>query len=186
MVSIMPFAYMVGVEDSDVMEKRVATFYAGKLTAKEMRLAYFIASGIAALFGAIHCIAWSFDFPSQTEQFLWHVSSIAITCLPLGPPLVFGIEFVWENWVKNRVPNRLNQQMMWIFMHHVLPTCYYLLLKSYALHPGSGYIIWLGIHILALPSCQNISDCSLDHAHTSCVTHTIHSNSILFASVLSF
>lgn len=116
MVSIMPFAYMVGVEDSDVMEKRVATFYAGKLTAKESRVAYFIASGIAALFGVIHCIAWSFDFPSQTEQFLWHVSSIAITCLPLGPPLVFGIEFVWENWVKSRVPNRLNQQMVWIFV----------------------------------------------------------------------
>ena len=41
-------------------------------------------------FGGIHCIAWSFAFPSSTEQLLWRISSIAITGIPLP---VAGILF---------------------------------------------------------------------------------------------
>ena len=47
---------------------------------------------VTMVFGAIHCIAWSFAFPSQTEQLLWRISSIAIT----GIPLVFmGTLFIF-------------------------------------------------------------------------------------------
>jgi hypothetical protein len=34
------------------------------------------------VFGAIHCIAWFFDFPSHTKLFLWRLSSVAITAVP--------------------------------------------------------------------------------------------------------
>lgn len=112
----MPFAYMVGFEDHGIMERKTSTFYAGKLTATETRVAYFIASGIAALFGSIHCIAWSFKFPSDTEQFLWHISSVAITCIPLALPLVFGIRKAWENWAVDWVPRCVSQQMEWFFV----------------------------------------------------------------------
>ena len=43
------------------------------------------------VFGGIHCIAWSFAFPSPTEQLLWRISSIAITGIPLA---VAGIVFI--------------------------------------------------------------------------------------------
>ena len=39
---------------------------------------------VTMVFGGIHCIAWSFAFPSPTEQLLWRISSIAITGLPLA------------------------------------------------------------------------------------------------------
>jgi hypothetical protein len=39
---------------------------------------------VTMVFGGIHCIGWSFDFPSHTEQLLWRISSIAITGIPLG------------------------------------------------------------------------------------------------------
>ena len=46
---------------------------------------------VAMVFGGIHCIAWSFSFPSPTEQLLWRISSIAITGIPLA---VVGIVFI--------------------------------------------------------------------------------------------
>lgn len=39
---------------------------------------------VTTLFGGIHCIGWSFAFPSRTEQLLWRISSISITAIPLG------------------------------------------------------------------------------------------------------
>ena len=39
---------------------------------------------IATIFGAIHCVAWSFQFPSHTEQLLWRIASLSITCLPMA------------------------------------------------------------------------------------------------------
>jgi hypothetical protein len=39
---------------------------------------------VTTVFGGIHCIGWSFDFPSHTEQLLWRISSISITAIPLG------------------------------------------------------------------------------------------------------
>jgi hypothetical protein len=39
---------------------------------------------VTMVFGGTHCIRWSFDFPSHTEQLLWRISSISITRIPLG------------------------------------------------------------------------------------------------------
>ena len=39
---------------------------------------------VTMVFGGIHCVAWSFAFPSSTEQLLWRISSIAITGIPLA------------------------------------------------------------------------------------------------------
>jgi hypothetical protein len=38
---------------------------------------------VTLVFGGVHCIGWSFHFPSQTERLLWRMSSIAITGVPL-------------------------------------------------------------------------------------------------------
>lgn len=35
---------------------------------------------ITTLFGAIHCIAWSFRFRTHHEQPIWRLSSVVITC----------------------------------------------------------------------------------------------------------
>ena len=62
--------------------QRVGTFYSGKLKRGEYACAVFVAGLFAMIFGAVHCIAWSFEFPTPTEQLLWRISSLAITCVP--------------------------------------------------------------------------------------------------------
>ncbi|KAK0209960.1 hypothetical protein DFS33DRAFT_1289497 [Desarmillaria ectypa] len=42
----------------------------------ETRFAIMI--GVGSLFGAFHCVAWSFDFPSHTEMVLWRFSSLTV------------------------------------------------------------------------------------------------------------
>jgi hypothetical protein len=70
----------------------VPMFYAGRLICDDMeRRATLAASAIATLFGAIHCIAWSFEFESHTEKWLWRISSLTITCIP--PVLFVGFRF---------------------------------------------------------------------------------------------
>jgi hypothetical protein len=74
------------LDDDDVIKegaKRVPTFYVGELTTKRTTLAAFAAMVIATIFGGIHCVAWSFEFPSHIEQLLWRIASIAITSAPL-------------------------------------------------------------------------------------------------------
>ncbi|KAI0059778.1 hypothetical protein BV25DRAFT_1918173 [Artomyces pyxidatus] len=38
----------------------------------------------AMLFGAVHCAAWHYVFPSGTERIIWRVSSLAIVALPVA------------------------------------------------------------------------------------------------------
>ena len=72
-----------GDDDIKPESKRVGTFYSGKLKRSEQACVVFVAGLFATIFGAIHCIAWSFLFPTQTEQLLWRISSLSITCVPL-------------------------------------------------------------------------------------------------------
>jgi hypothetical protein len=71
-----------GNDDIATGAASVPMFYAGKLNNDMERHATFAASAIATLFGAIHCIAWSFEFESRTEKWLWRISSLTITCIP--------------------------------------------------------------------------------------------------------
>jgi hypothetical protein len=63
--------------------KQVPTFYAGELSEDENLFANFFGVTLATIFGAIHCVAWPFQFPSYPEQWLWRASSLTITCVPL-------------------------------------------------------------------------------------------------------
>ena len=53
---------------------------------------------VTMVFGGIHCIAWSFAFPSSTEQLLWRISSIAITGIPLA---FVGIAVLHDHFSSN-------------------------------------------------------------------------------------
>lgn len=78
----------------------VPMFYSGKLIPNNMeRHATLAASAIATLFGAIHCIAWFFEFESHTEKWLWRISSLTITSIPL----VLFVGFRFDTHIKTGV-----------------------------------------------------------------------------------
>ncbi|KAK0229392.1 hypothetical protein EDD85DRAFT_776670 [Armillaria nabsnona] len=51
-------------------------FYSG--TEEELSKRFMTMVGVGSLFGAFHCVAWSFYFPSHAEMVLWRFSSIAV------------------------------------------------------------------------------------------------------------
>ncbi|PVF91971.1 hypothetical protein CPB86DRAFT_770037 [Serendipita vermifera] len=61
----------------------VPTFYAGSPNdPNDMGVAIVVSAAVGTVFGAIHCIAWSYPFPSHAEQVLWRLSSIGIIGVP--------------------------------------------------------------------------------------------------------
>jgi hypothetical protein len=89
-----PLGAMVGdygmdVDLKDVLEgKRVGTFYPARWVAATQGASFFLVLVITIAFGSIHCIGWSFTFPSSIEQTLWRVASHSITGVPIvGFPL---------------------------------------------------------------------------------------------------
>jgi len=70
--------------------RRVATFYSPVI--EEDGWIYVVVVAVATLFGGIHCIAWSFYFPTDIERLLWKITSILITGAPIA--LIFSAIFI--------------------------------------------------------------------------------------------
>ena len=69
-------------------EDRVPRFWADDRRGGYVVIADGIVLGVGVCFGAIHCIAWYFSFPTPTELLMWRISSVAITAVPIYMPLV--------------------------------------------------------------------------------------------------
>ena len=90
---LMMIIYFIGgVQDNDVnlaREDRVPRFWANN-TGNNAMIADLIALGVGVCFGAIHCIAWGFSFPTHAELLIWRVSCVAIAVAPIYIPLMIG------------------------------------------------------------------------------------------------
>ncbi|KAI0059777.1 hypothetical protein BV25DRAFT_1022277 [Artomyces pyxidatus] len=81
------FYAIIGWQDDIVdlrKERRVPTFYGGG-TGEDSNnggFADILALFAALVFGAVHCAAWHYSFPSHIEKFIWHISSLAIVVIP--------------------------------------------------------------------------------------------------------
>ena len=81
------FFFIIGSQDEDFdlsREDRVPRFWANtSATGDEAAIADAIMLGVGVCFGAIHCIAWDFSFPTHAELVMWRISSVAITAVPI-------------------------------------------------------------------------------------------------------
>ncbi|ESK86855.1 hypothetical protein Moror_3457 [Moniliophthora roreri MCA 2997] len=59
------------------------SFFSARLEKDPIKL-YPSAYVAAISFGAIHCIAWAFEFPTETERMEWRIMSLLVTILPLA------------------------------------------------------------------------------------------------------
>jgi len=96
--------YMMLGSGGEQHEKRVATFYPPEwVTMDDPHPIVFVVVITSIAFGGIHCIGWSFTFPSPTERTLWRVASLTITCVPcvlasfLHTTRGIGVMFTNEN-----------------------------------------------------------------------------------------
>ena len=83
---------IVAGEDEKVDMSRansVPMFWADNRSGEHVVIADSIVLGVGVCFGAIHCIAWHFSFPTPTELLMWRISSVAITAVPIYIPLMF-------------------------------------------------------------------------------------------------
>ena len=88
---------VTGEGDGDLSRKdRVPRFWSD-----EQGEDFLTADGIVLLvgvcFGAIHCIAWHFSFPTNRELLMWRISSVAITAVPIYIPLMFYLGLSLSN-----------------------------------------------------------------------------------------
>ena len=77
---------IVGAQDQDVdlsREDRVPKFWADSSVDGNIGSADFTVLGVGACFGAIHCIAWDFSFPTSAELLIWRIASASITAVPI-------------------------------------------------------------------------------------------------------
>jgi len=87
------FMVIYGNQDDrvDLHERtKVPIFYSGNPAERELWTADGITMVAGVAFGAIHCVAWSFNFRSHIELLLWRLSSIAITAVPT----LFGLSLL--------------------------------------------------------------------------------------------
>ena len=63
---------------------RVPTFYSSTFTDYDPTTgSYATVMYVAIIFGSIHCIAWSFHFPSFQEKLAWRISAVSVAGLPI-------------------------------------------------------------------------------------------------------
>ncbi|KAF8647248.1 hypothetical protein AX16_006826 [Volvariella volvacea WC 439] len=65
---------------------------------QEMSYATVYGSAIGVVFGGIHLIGWSFQFPTATELWLWRASSLVITAVPLLLSITTALLFINEKY----------------------------------------------------------------------------------------
>ncbi|CCM05520.1 uncharacterized protein FIBRA_07746 [Fibroporia radiculosa] len=79
--------FVMGIQDDERnmrQDKHALTFYSGDWEDRKevgyMRLsAWGLVMLVTMVFGGMHCIAWSYAFPSHLEMLIWRMSALSIT-----------------------------------------------------------------------------------------------------------
>ncbi|CCL99483.1 uncharacterized protein FIBRA_01501 [Fibroporia radiculosa] len=91
--------FVTGIQDDERNMRQIKhalTFYYGILESSDeegymIGGALCLAMVVTMVFGGVHCIAWSYAFPSHLEMLIWRTSALAITALPPSMALLVVI-----------------------------------------------------------------------------------------------
>ncbi|KIM21298.1 hypothetical protein M408DRAFT_109226 [Serendipita vermifera MAFF 305830] len=86
--------YIVGIQDHYVTmsEKRsIPMFWSGRIKTSLQFPGGIGPSILGSAFGAIHCIAWSSEFPSRSELVIWRISCVAMITVPLMVTIICAV-----------------------------------------------------------------------------------------------
>ncbi|KAF8660447.1 hypothetical protein AX16_001627 [Volvariella volvacea WC 439] len=93
------FGSIVDMMDEQGLDNRptsVHPFCAAPMPPENRALAALCGSTIGIVFGAIHLIAWNFQFPTIIELWLWRSCSLVLTIIPLNLAVGFAFDIVYE------------------------------------------------------------------------------------------
>lgn len=101
----------------------VPSFYAPS-TQSDLWSRMIVFALFGVIFGGLHCIGWDFKFPTQSEQTLWRMASLAIVVIPLiVAPIDFllGIRDVQDHGKFIRIGHLTLDLIMTIFLFVYVP-----------------------------------------------------------------
>ncbi|KZP06168.1 hypothetical protein FIBSPDRAFT_842381 [Athelia psychrophila] len=88
--------YVIGDQDCNISlcsEERVPTFWSS-CSHRDSTIPLYAditALSVAMVFGAVHCAAWSYVFPSVVEKWMWRACAIVIAAIPLPMAGAFAV-----------------------------------------------------------------------------------------------
>ena len=107
---------------------RVPTFYSPP-NEKDDNFIQFIWYCVSIIFGAIHCIAWSFYFTTLQERWTWRISAVLVSGLPISTAALSGL-YALSVKVKNTARMKLYQRFINCIMGAI---CFFYIIARIAL-----------------------------------------------------
>ena len=111
------------LEDNKTL--RVPTFYSSPDDDASTALALGVC--VSIVFGAIHCIAWSFHFPTPSERWAWRISAILISGLPISIIAFSGLSTIFENKARKTTGMKLYEDTISFILMSM--TCLYIVAR---------------------------------------------------------
>jgi len=94
-----PLDVMFALGSDEEYEKKVDTFYPAEWATVSKNFSMLLVTAITVAFGGIHCIGWTFTFPSSTESTLWRIASLFITAVPMALLLLIPLSFSIDDFL---------------------------------------------------------------------------------------
>ena len=87
MVHTFDFRYGNPANDEELVEVAKMSrldnlHYNSRLSDSHYKTSSYLMIVSSVVFGALHCIAWKYDFPTSAERLLWRIAAVASTVLP--------------------------------------------------------------------------------------------------------
>lgn len=126
---------MLTTSGSFVHLDRVSAFYALPVAPTDGTTMSILVSIMGLVFGAIHCIAWSFNFPSITELIIWRVSAvvvvawIAASLIMLMAQLCF-VDQTWDDGGANYTEKFDLERRPWIKVAMVIKVVFFSIITA--------------------------------------------------------